>query len=528
MTSTMVPALRVSALLASVALVAGLLSGCGTGGVTATATNTQTTQAATPPDDQLDTKATVNVSLTLEPTSLNTFDTAGTALDQVLLDNVYQGLVSIDTNAKDKIVPALASSWEESPDGLTYTFHLFPHTAFHDSSALTAADAVWSLRQQIAPGSKSLHAADFASVAGVSAPDPATVRIALKHRDTLLLWSLTQRGGIVYKQGTDFSVLDGAEDGSGPYLLADWNRGSSITLVRNDSYWGDKPKVDQVIFHYIKDPNSANNAESTGQTDIEVAADPTLLQPFSDRAKFTLLRGTTSDKFTLAFNDARAPFTDPRVRHAIRQAIDNQSAIRTYGAGIAIGSDVPPQDPWYEDLTSIDSYNPDNAKKLLAAAGLGNGLSLTLDVPNIYPPTLSDLLVSDLKQVGITLTVRQTEFQTWLSKVYSDKDFQLSLVDHADARDLGNYVKPGYYFGYDNKQAQQWFAQARTAATAADRDALLRKVARQISEDAASDWLLLVQTTTVVRHGVYGVPQQETSNRFNLATVAVAKARAGQ
>ncbi|MGW4248392.1 ABC transporter substrate-binding protein [Nocardia sp. NPDC004722] len=498
---------------------------CGSGADVGAPGGVRTTQAPTPPDAQLDTNATVNVRLTLEPTSLDAFGASGAALDQVLLDNVYQGLVSVDTNAGDKIVPALASSWEQSPDGLVYTFHLVAGATFHDGSPLTAADAVWSLQQQIAPGSKSIKAAAFTPVADVSAPDPATVRITLKQRDTLLLWSLTQRGGIVYKRGTDFAGLAGAENGSGPFKLAGWNRGSSITLARNDAYWGPKPKVDKVVLSYIKDPNSANNAQSTGQTDIEVAADPTLLQPFTDNDKFTVLRGTTTDKFTLAFNGTRAPFTNPDVRHAIRQSIDRQGVIQAYGAGVAIGSDVPPQDPWYEDLTGIDAHNPDNARKLLAAAGFADGLSLTLDVPNIYPTAITDLLVSDLKKVGITLTVRQVEFQTWLSKVYTDKDFQLSLVDHAEARDLDNYAAPGYYFGYDNAQVRQWYTQARTAASDADRDALLKNVARQISQDAAADWLFLVQSTTVVRTGVYGVPLAETSNRYNLSTLAVGTQR---
>jgi peptide/nickel transport system substrate-binding protein len=513
----------VAAAAATALLAVATLTGCGSGGDTGPSEAAQTTQAATPPDDQLNTAATVHIRLTLEPTSLNIFGTAGTALEQLLLDNVYQSLLSVDTSAKDRIVPALANSWDVAPDGLTYTFHLAPNAKFHDGSALTAADAVWSLQQQLAPGSKSVRAANFSSVADVSAPDPATVRITLKQRDTQLLWTLAGRGGIVYKQGTDFAALDGTENGSGPFRLGQWNRGSSITLERNDSYTGPKPKVARVVFQYIKDPNAANNAESTGQTDIQVSADPTLLQPFTGNGKFTVLRGATTDKFVLAFNGTQAPFTNPDVRHAIRQAIDKKAAVATYGAGIVIGSDVPPQDPWYEDLTGIDAYNPDNAKKLLAAAGFANGLQLTLDVPNIYPPTIADLLVSDLKKVGVTLTVRQVEFQTWLQKVYTGKDFQLSLVDHAEPHDIDNYTKPTYYFGYDNKQVQQWYAQARTAASDAERDTLLKNVARQISQDAATDWLLLVETTTVVRSGVYGVPQAETSNRYNLSTLAVAK-----
>nr|WP_225954879.1 ABC transporter substrate-binding protein [Kibdelosporangium phytohabitans] len=502
----------------------GLSSACGTGAPPAgTGAATTASQATTPPDDQLDTGAVVDIRLVLEPTSLNIFGTAGAALDQILLDNVYQGLLSIDTSANDKIVPALASSYELAPDGLTYTFHLVKGAKFHDGSPLTADDVVWSLGQQTAPGSKSVRAAEFASVSGVSAPDPATVVVTLKQRDTFLLWNLAQRGGIVYKKGTDFAALDGTANGSGPFTLSQWNRGASITLTRNENHHGPKPKVAKVVLHYIPETSAANNAQVTGQTDVQSAADPTLLQPFTGRDDFTVHRGTTTDKFTLAFNARKAPFDKPAVRHAIRQAINKQDVIKAVGAGTAIGSAVPPQDPWYEDLTSIDAYNLDGAKKLLADAGYADGLSLTLTVPSFYQRAISDVLVSNLKQAGVTLTVRQVEFQTWLTQVYRDQDFQLSLVSHAEPRDLVNYTKPAYYFGYDNKQVQQWYTQAQTAATDGERDQLLKKAGRQIAEDAATDWLFLSQTHSVVRKGVFGVPQAETSNRYNLSGLAVAK-----
>lgn len=510
----------VSAVLTALALL--LAAACGTGGTADPGAGTSS-QAATPPVDQLDTNAAVDVRLVLEPTSLNIFGTSGAALDQLLLDNVYEGLVSIDTNAQDKIVPRLASSWEQSADGLTHTFHVVDNAKFHDGTALTAADVVWSLKQQTAPDSKAVYAKNFAAIADVSAPDPGTVTITLKHRDTFLLWNLTQRGGIVFKQGTDFSTLDGAENGSGPFTLEQWNRGSSVTLARDDEYRGDKPKVAKVVLHYITEQNAANNAQLTGQTDIETGTDPTLLGTFRGNDQFSVLKGTTTDKFTLAFNGRQAPFTNPDVRHAIRQAINRENVVKAVGAGRVIGSAVPPQDPWYEDLRALDAYNPDNARKLLASAGYPNGLALTLDVPSIYSTSITDVLVSDLKKAGVTLTVRQVEFQTWLSRVFTNHDFQLSLVNHAEARDLGNYAKPGYYFGYDNKEVQQWYGQAQTAASDQERDSVLKQVARQISADAATEWLFLVEANIVVRKGVYGVPQHETSNRLNLSGLAVAK-----
>ncbi|OLR94336.1 ABC transporter substrate-binding protein [Actinokineospora bangkokensis] len=506
------PAVLAAAILATTA--------CGTGadpGAT-----TASTQAATPTDDQLDLGATVDVRFALEPVSLNPFPTSGVAVDQLLLDNVYEGLVSADTSQGDKVVPRLASSWQVSDDGKSYTFTLVPGARFHDGSPLTSADVVWSLQQVIAPGSKALRAAEFTSVAAVSAPDPTTVKVDLKQRDTFLLFNLTQRGGIVYKQGTDFAALDAKDNGSGPYRITNWNRGADITLTRDDAYWGAKPKNAKVVFHYIPEPSAANNAETTGQTDVQTNADPTLLAPYQGNTGFTVLKGTTTDKFTLAFNNKRAPFDNPDVRHAFRQAINKKDVIAAYGAGIQVGGPVPPQDPWYEDLTGVDAYNPDGAKALLAKAGAAN-LSVTLDIPNVYPRAISDVLVSNLKQVGVTLTVRQVEFPTWLSRVFTNHDYELSVVDHAEARDIGNYAKPDYYFGYDNEQVQADYAAARAAASDGERDDLLKKVAKQAAADAATDWLFVNETHTVVRTGVYGVPSAETTNRFPVSGIAVGK-----
>lgn len=507
--------------LAATAVLAGLAAtACGTGSTDDPANAGQTSQAAEPAD--IDTGATVDVRLVLEPTSLDIASTAGAALDQILLDNIYQGLLTRDED--NKIRPSLATRYEESSDGLTYTFHLAENATFHDGAKVTAADAVWSLKQVTAKGSKNPDAAALASVKSVSASDDHTVVVKLKQRDSGFTWGLTGRAGVVFKKDTDFTSLAGKENGTGPFKLSGWKRGSSLTFVRDDAYWGKKAKVAKVVFHYIKDDNAANNAQRTGQTDIETAAQADLLQPFSDKSKYTVLRGDTTDKFTLALNNTSGPTKDVRVRRAIRQAIDKAGLIKTLGgAAVPVGGPIPATDPGYEDLTSVDAYDPAGAKKLLKQAGHGDGLKLTVQIPNIYPTEIGDYLVSQLKQVGIQLTVRQVEFQTWLDSVYTKHDYQLSIVDHAEARDLNNFANPDYYFGYDNADVQKWYAAAQTAAGDAERDALLKKAARQVSEDAAADWLFVNQTLTVVRTGVTGVPIDFTSNRYNLANLAVAK-----
>ncbi|MET7297437.1 ABC transporter substrate-binding protein [Embleya sp. NPDC005575] len=513
-------ALRIAAVLA---LAGPVLAACGSGGTPTPGATGADTQAPAPADSALDPNATAKVRLVLEPTSLNLTTTAGVAVEQVLLDNVYQGLLRVDTNADNKIVPALATGFETSTDGLKYTFHLTPGSTFHDGSPVTAEDAAWSLQQVLAPGSKQPNAKALAGIADVAAADPATVVITLKQRDTNLTWALTQRVGVVYKKGTDFTKLDAAENGTGPFKLDGWQRGSAITLVRNDAYKGAKAKVAKVVLSYIPDRNAANNAQATGRTDIETAAEATLLQPFTGNDRFTVLRGTTTDKYTLAINNAKAPLNNPAVRHAIRRAIDKDALIKTLGgAGVRLGGPIPTSDPGFWDLSAIDPHDAAAARKALADAGVDN-LKLTLKIPNIYPAAIGDVLVANLKEAGIELTVRQQEFTAWLSEVYTAKDYDLSLVDHAEPHDIANFVTPGYYFGYDNAQVRDWYAQAVAAPDERTRTDLLTKIGRQVTEDAAADWLFQAQTLTVVRKGVSGAPQHHTSSRLDLATIGITK-----
>jgi peptide/nickel transport system substrate-binding protein len=209
------------------------------------------------------------------------------------------------------------------------------------------------------------------------------------------------------------------------------------------------------------------------------------------------------------------------VRQAIRQAIDSKAIIKAIGGtGVEQGGPIPQLDPGYEDLTDIDAYDKSNAKKLLAEAGSPK-LDLTLTYANIYPSTIGDVLKSQLADVGITLTVKRVDFATWLSQVFEKKDFQLSMVDHVEARDFGNWANPDYYFGYDNAEVQQLYADSVAATSADEKAADLRKAAKIVSEDAAGEWLYTSTSITAVRKGVTGVPFDGTNSRFDLSKLAV-------
>jgi peptide/nickel transport system substrate-binding protein len=463
---------------------------------------------------------TLDVRLVLEPTSLDVTTVAGAALNQLLIDNVYEGLLSRD--ADGEIVEKLAQSYEVSPDGLTYTFTLRDGLTFADGSPLTSADAVWSLQQAIAPTSKNPSKKDLASIASVTAPDPGTVVITTAARDANLLYGLTNRAGLILKANTDPATLADKPNGSGPYVVESWQRGSAITLTRNPTYWGEQAKTETVVLHYIPDTSAANNAALTGDVDVLTGPDPTLLDGFANPDEFTIAEGVTSDKFVLGINNARGPLADPRVRHALRQAIDKQGLIDVAlaGRGTLIGSGVAPTDPWFdESLTSTDAYDPDGAKALLAEAGVGTGLTLNLVVPNIYPARIGEYVASQLGEVGVTVNYQPVEFAVWLDQVFTKADYDLSIVDHAEARDIANYANPDYYWRYNSPQVQQLAAQATAAPDEAARDALYRQVAQQISADAASDWLYSPKSVVVTRPGVNDFPTREINSRLPLAGV---------
>ncbi|MDP4332711.1 ABC transporter substrate-binding protein [Curtobacterium sp. A7_M15] len=468
------------------------------------------------------TDATVRVGLVLEPTSLDIRTQSGAALDQVLIDNVYQGLVG--RTADGDVRDVLASKHEVSDDGLTYTFTLRDGTTFQDGKDVTAADVVWSL-EQVKSNASYVDSAQLANVTSITSPSSGVVELKLAKPDSDLLWNLTGRAGLVLEKAAKNDLSDTA-NGTGPYEVASWKQGDSLTFERNADYWGTKAKVAKVVFRYITQPSTAVNAMANGDLDVQTAVDGTLKSQLQNTSGITLHTGKTTDKYTLAFNDQKAPFTDKRVRQAIRQAIDAKAIIKAIGGtGVPQGGPIPELDPGYQDLTDIDAYDPDNAKKLLAEAGHPK-LDLTLTYANIYSATIGDVLKSQLADVGITLTVKRVDFATWLSQVFEapksgTRDFDLSMVNHVEARDFGNWANPDYYFGYDNADVQSLYADSVAATNEADKVADLQKAARIVSEDAAGEWLYTATSITAVRSGVTGFPYDGTNSRLDLSKLAV-------
>jgi peptide/nickel transport system substrate-binding protein len=384
---------------------------------------------------------------------------------------------------------------------------------------MTAADVVFSLDE--ARSDTGASAEDFASVSAVTAVDDATVEITLTQPDNELEYNLTRRGGAVVRAGA--TDLESTANGTGPFTLTDWSVGSSITLERYDAYWGDPATVAEVTFLYFTDPNAAINALTTGDADILTGVNTDLVGPLEDDPGYVVNEGTTNGEITLGFNNSRAPLDNRDVRMAIRQAIDKQGVRELYnGYGTIIGGPVPPTDAWYEDLTDVAPYDPDAARSLLEGAGVAAGTRLRLVYPNIYPTNLAEYIASQLGDVGLEVEIQSVEFSVWLEQVYTNADYDMTVVLHVEPRDITNYANPDYYWRYDNPDVQQLIADARIATDADTSVDLLRQAARQIAEDSPVDWLLLYADLTVSTTDVSGYPTDDTASRFDASGITVA------
>lgn len=493
------------ALISALAATAVILSAC-----TGTPEPASTSKAEVDPD------ATLQVGLVLEPTNLDIRHTSGAALEQILIDNIYEGLVT--RTQENEIVERLASDYTVSDDGLTYTFTLNDGILFHDGSPLTSADVVASY-EAVRTDETVQGNAEFASVASVTAPDATTVEIVLSEPNQNFLFALTGPAGLVFKSG-DTTDLKTAENGTGPFTLTRWSKGSTITFARYDAYWGEPAGVAEVEFQYIPDFTAGVNAAIAGDVQVLTAVDPNLASQLEDSGDFTLTKGRTTDKATLAFNNAKAPLDDVRVREALRLAIDHEALIEAVGAGTPLYGPIPELDPGYEDLSDVISYDPERAKELLAEAGQED-LELTLTIPSFYGTTVPKVLISDFAKVGVTLDVDSVEFPAWLEDVYTNKDYDLSFVLHVEPRDFGNFANPEYYFGYDNAEVQSLHAEALAEVDPDKSAELLAQAARIVSEEHAADWLYNGETITAVSPLVSGFPEDSINSRIDLAGVTV-------
>lgn len=496
--------------MAALGAVALLSAGC-------TAGSSTTPSPSGPSGGSAGSARSLTIGLVLEPASLDFTKVDGAAIPQVLLTNVYETLVRQDQDGK--IVPSLATSWKVSDDKKTYTFDLTSSAKFSNGDPFTAEDAVFSINRVKTAWLTTLKKA-MGVVDDAKAVSPTQLQVTLSKPSNDWLFRMTTRiGAMMDPKGVD--ALATKPVGTGPYLFDTWNRGDSITLKANPTYWGKQPAYSTVVLKYFKDGTALNNALLTGTINvIGTVQAPESLAQFTSNSKYQVIQGTTNGEVVLSFNNAKGPLTNVKLRQAIRTAIDHKALMDTCwaGKGTLIGSMVPPTDPWYEDRTGDYPYDQARAKTLLAESGNATP-TLRLRVPNLpYAVACGQVVKSQLEQVGITVNLEALEFQgQWLPQVFTNHDYDMSIVAHVEPRDLpAVFGNPQYYTQYNNPQLQADIA-AADVGTTDDQVTDMKKAAKELSQDAAADFLFLLPNLIVADKGITGLPKNAITESLDLA-----------
>ncbi|MCH9277230.1 ABC transporter substrate-binding protein [Bifidobacterium amazonense] len=460
--------------------------------------------------------ASVTVGLTDAPQSLDIRTDASANVERALLGNVYETLVSRDDN--NQIVAGVAKSWTVSSDGLTYDFTLHRGMTFANGHKLDSADVVWSMQQIVK--NKYQGATALSGLASVANPSPTKVTLTLSKPDPTLLRALSGRAGIVYDSewNGDYATQTA---GSGPLEVTAFDKGGSVTLSRNDRYWGDPSGAQTVTLKYYANDDALAKAALNGDVNAFFTPDAAAVKQLDGQSSWQVESGTSTTKVMLALNnDTNSIFSDAQARQIVRYAVDAKTiaASASDSAG-ELGGPIGPLEEGYEDLTGLFPFDQVKAAQMIAffATGAAYFGTVELVVPTAYQ-SLGETVAGYLRSVGIDTNVQAADAATVAQRVKDGQYTMALLAGDADAAEFGTSDN---VFRYTNGTVQDAYKSAMAATNDADYQSRMKTFAKTVSQDAAADWLYSRKTFAAAAKGVTGLPKNMTDDYLPLAKATV-------
>jgi peptide/nickel transport system substrate-binding protein len=442
-----------------------------------------------------------------EPPGLDLTATPASATAGVVFYNVQEALVKVDRHGK--LVPWLAERWHNS-DNKNYTFFLKKGVRFHNGREMKAADVKFVFDRAMNPETKHPAIKQYEVIADIIVRDDYSITFALKTTNANFLLTMARQGSVIYPREAVDS-LKSEPIGTGPFKIGEWVRGDRIVLVKNPEYHvKGLPKLDRVTYRFIPDPNAALAALKAGDVDAAMfGLGPEHIPDLQKDPRFQVIVGETTNDVIMSMNNSRKPFTDVRVRRAITYGINKPEVVKgaMFGFGRVLGTNVDPLNPYFVDMSGAMPYDPAKAKKLLAEAGYPNGFETVLKVAPQYYYTVrtGEVLADQLQKVGVKIKIEQIEWGQWLSRVWKDADYDLTIIGHAEAWDVGNYANPKYYFRYDSADFQKLFQESEVTVDDKARRELYVKIQKKLVEDAPVVWLYVHPRLAVTKKGLQGL-----------------------
>jgi peptide/nickel transport system substrate-binding protein len=447
-----------------------------------------------------------------------------------ILMNVYDGLVRYKPGTLE-VEPALATAWEISPDGLTYTFMLRTDVRFHDGSGFDAEAVVFNFDRMLKEDHPYHNTGPFplsfffSAVQSVEALDASTVRFTLNAPYAPFLSNLAYPTGLivspaaVMQHGTEFGRNP---SGTGPFEFGEWRANEAVVITRNADYWDGEAASDAIVFRPITDANTRVAEMLAGGIDMMVEVPPTALSQFTG-ADFQLFAQAGPHVWFLILNAKEGPFADKRVRQAANYAINKTALVENVleGTAAVAAGPTPPAFAWaYNEALEPYPYDPDKARALLKEAG-AEGAELTFYVTEggsgmLDPVAMGTAIQADLAAVGLRVKIETYEWNTFLGKVNPGLEGKADMAEMAwmtnDPDTLPFLAlrteawpdKGGFNSGYySNPKVDQLLDAARASTDQAERARLYKEMQVIVQEDApwvfVANWKQNAVTTGAVQ-----------------------------
>lgn len=434
--------------------------------------------------------------------------------------------------------PYLAESWKLADDAKSLTLNLRKDALFHDGKPVTSTDVAFSI---MAIKANHPFKTMLEPVEKVDTPDAHTAIIRLSRPHPALLLAMSPAlCPIMPKHVYDGKDLQTHPQnsanvvGSGPFKWVEFTPGQRIVLERFDKFFiPDRPYVDKVVINLNPDAASLDLDFGRGQIHLRpFITQPTTLKRYASNKDFVVIpkgyEGIGPLNW-LAFNCAKKPFSDPRVRHAIAMTIDKNFVAKVLMGGFAVPADspIPPSSPFYAP-NDIVKY-PFDLKKAAAlldeaglkAAGSGDRFALTIDyLPGVndQQKTVAEYIRGQLKKVNIAAEVRASaDFPSWAKRL-ADHDFDISMDQLYTWGDptigvartyLSTNIRPVIWTNtqsYKNPKVDELLEAGAREADPAKRKADYAQFQKLVTEDLPIEYINVIPYHTLANNKVGNIP----------------------
>ncbi len=447
-------------------------------------------------------------------------------------NQIFETLVTYAKQSAE-LVPLLATSWEQSEDGKTWTFHLREGVTFHDGTPFDAGAVVFSLDRHVDPDNPYrfkgafTYSSNYRVIETMEAVDPHTVRFRLKEPSAVFLANLAMfpasivSPAAVKEKGAD---VQRNPVGTGPFRFVKWVPAEKIVLEAYPDYWGEKPELGGVIFKPVKENAARLQQLKRGEIHMMDNFSFSDIEPIVDDPDLVFESVTGMNFAYLAMNNTHPPFDKRKVRLAVAHALDKKKLIQlaVFGYGATGPNPMPPSVWGYHDGIEDYPHDPDRAKALLEEAGFPDGFETELwAMPNPRPymprpKEAAQIIKQDLAAVGIEAEILSPPWNTYLDKVQSGEHPLCILGWTTDNGDPDNFLwqllsKENAVKGasqnvafYRDDEVSEILDRAKSELDPGKRKALYEKAQERIHRDAPMIPLLYLPQMIAHRKEVEG------------------------